>query len=559
MPTKDILPLKNTSNVAILNAIRYDATLGYQNRIPEATKANVQDVVRNLQAFRPHWNEFVDALVNRIGLVICRNSSWTNPLGEFKRGILEYGDTIEEVQTGLLLAHRYDPDREYGEKVLFAQELPDVQSNFHTVDRQEFYKVTLNDTLLKRAFLSGSGLSEFAAQLMEAPSTSDQWDEFILTCSLFAEYEKNGGFFHVNVPDVSSMSSNQADAQGALRKLRAYADNLTFMSTRYNAAHMPMAAKREDLVIFCTPEFQSGIDVNGLAAAFNVSFADAHGRIIPIPQEMFGVQGCQAIMTTRDFFVIADKVFETTSQYNPASLGTNYFLHRHEVISASRFVPAILFTTNDTEATVGISYSVASVTAPTILALADGTVPTSAQRGGMLPLTATANATSVPADAGVAPTAVLWSLTGNNSTRTYITQTGVLHVGGDETSSSVTVKATSVYVDPVNPRTDSKSATAAISITGNMLPAWPEAGSLASIKIAGQSVPGVNAGTATYTMTMPTGTVIKPGDVEVGTHNSANVQVDVKKTDATTYVVTVTVDPSDTAAPTVYTVTVTLA
>lgn len=557
MPTKDILPLKNTSNVAILNAIKYDATLSYQNRIPDATKANVQDVVRNLASYRPHWNEFVDALVNRIGLVIARNQSWTNPLGEFKRGILEYGDTIEEVQTGLLLAHRYDPDREYGEKVLFSQELPDVQSNFHTVDRQEFYKVTINDTLLKRAFLSGSGLSEFAAQLMEAPATSDQWDEFILTCSLFAEYEKNGGFFHVKVPDVSNMDSSQADAQGALRKLRAYADNLTFMSTRYNAAHMPMAAKRDELVIFCTPEFQSGIDVNGLAAAFNVSFADAHGRIIPIPQEMFGIDGCQAIMTTRDFFVIADKVFEMTSQYNAASLGTNYFLHRHEVISASRFVPAILFTTNDTEESITIKHTVASVAAPTILALSDGTVPTSIARGGMIPLSGQATVTSTPADA-VQPTAVMWSLTGANSTRTYITQAGVLHCGGDETATSLTVKATSVYVDPANPRLDSKSATLAIPVTGAMLPAWPEAGTIQSINIKGTEVPGVAVGTLTYTITMPVGTVLKASDVTVGTVNSADVNVTVTKTNATTYKVDIVVDGSDTAAATTYTVTVNL-
>ena len=557
MPTKDILPLKNTSNVAILNAIKYDATLSYQNRIPDATKANVQDVVRNLASYRPHWNEFVDALVNRIGLVIARNQSWTNPLGEFKRGILEYGDTIEEVQTGLLLAHRYDPDREYGEKVLFAQEIPDVQSNFHTVDRQEFYKVTINDALLKRAFLSGSGLSEFAGQLMAAPSTSDQWDEFILTCSLFAEYEKNGGFFHVKVPDVSNMDSSQADAQGALRKLRAYADNLTFMSTRYNAAHMPMAAKRDELVIFCTPEFQSGIDVNGLAAAFNVSFADAHGRIIPIPQEMFGIDGCQAIMTTRDFFVIADKVFEMTSQYNAASLGTNYFLHRHEVISASRFVPAILFTTNDTEASITINHTVASVAAPTILALSDGTVPTSVARGGMIPLSGQATVTSTPADA-VQPTAVVWSLTGANSTRTYITQAGVLHCGGDETATSLTVKATSVYVDPANPRLDSKSATLAIPVTGAMLPAWPEAGSIQSINIKGTEVPGVAVGTLTYTITMPVGTTIKATDVTVGTVNSADVGVTVTKTNATTYTVSIVVDGSDTAAAATYTVTVNL-
>lgn len=556
MPTKDILPLKNTSNVAILNAIRYDATLGYQNRIPEATKASIQDTIKSLTSFRPHWNEFVDALVNRIGLVLARNQSWTNPLAEFKTGLLEFGDTIEEVQVGLLLAHRYDQDREYGEKVLFSQELPDVQSNFHSVNRQEFYKVTVNDQLLKRAFLSSNGLSDFAAKLMEAPMTSDQWDEFILMTSLFAEYERNGGFYQIGVPDVATYDSNRDDAQAALRKLRAAADNLTFMSTKYNAARMPMAARKEDLVIFTTPEFRSGIDVNALAAAFNLSFADATGRIIPIPQEQFGINGCQAIMTTKDFFVVADKIFETTSQYNPASLGTNYFLHRHQVISASRFVPAIMFTTRGNEDQINITYSVASVAAPTILALADGTVPTSVTRGGIIALAANVTATANPADVP-APSAVLWSVTGNTSTRTFITQTGVLHAGGDETASSLTVTARAVYVDPDNPRLDEKSNTATISVTGNMLPAWPESGAvLNSITIKGVTVPAVAPGTTTYALTLPAGTTVAVKDVTVGTMNSAEVKTTVSKV-AGGYTVTIVVDPSDPGNATTYTVNVT--
>ena len=38
MPTKDIVALKNTSQADILNAIKYDASLSYQQRIPDATQ-----------------------------------------------------------------------------------------------------------------------------------------------------------------------------------------------------------------------------------------------------------------------------------------------------------------------------------------------------------------------------------------------------------------------------------------------------------------------------------------------------------------------------------------
>ena len=35
----------DTSNIDILNAIRSDARLDYQNMVPEATKANIQETI----------------------------------------------------------------------------------------------------------------------------------------------------------------------------------------------------------------------------------------------------------------------------------------------------------------------------------------------------------------------------------------------------------------------------------------------------------------------------------------------------------------------------------
>lgn len=461
-------PLKKASNEAILNAIWNDSSSDYQRRIPYATQGAIQDTVKTLHQYRPLWNEFLDALINRIGSVIARNISWQNPLAEFKRGMLEYGDTIEEIQTGLLQAHIYDPDREYLERDLFGTEVPEVQTSFHTVNRQNFYKVTVNQPLLQRAFQADEGLSDFVTQLLEAPSTSDYWDEFLTTVQLFPEYENNGGFWHVNVPDVKDLESSEADAKSALRKMRAMADKLKFISTRYNAAHMPTFADRDDLVVFVSPEFNAAIDVEALASAFNTDRANMHGRIIPIPEEHFGVEGAQAIMTTKDFFVIADQRLENASQWNAAALHNNYFLHHWQVISASRFVPAVMFWTGQDDEVIEIRTPVESIAAP-VITNDDGEEVTEVQRG--LIYAATAEVTTNPED-GI-NVGVRWTVEGATSNRTHITPTGVLQVGGDEGASSLTVRGTTTWLDSEGIARAGESATTSVTVTGDPVIDWP--------------------------------------------------------------------------------------
>lgn len=49
-----------------------------------------------MMTYEATQNEFLSALVNRIGRVIITSKSYTNPLRVFKKGILEYGETIEK-------------------------------------------------------------------------------------------------------------------------------------------------------------------------------------------------------------------------------------------------------------------------------------------------------------------------------------------------------------------------------------------------------------------------------------------------------------------------------
>lgn len=462
---KDIRRLKSVENDIMLDRLRADLSLNYQHRIPEATKAGIEATLNSLTKYQAHWNEFISALVNRIGLVEARAMIWSNPLAEFKRGMLTYGDTIEEIQVGLLNSHTYDPDRENMEKVLFGTEIPDVQANFHTVNRQEFYKFTVNEALLKRAFLEPGGLSNFVTAMMTAPTTSDNWDEFLLTVSLFAEYEKNGGFYHVNVPDVRNIDSDGSEARLTLRKLRSLIETVQFPSTHYNAAKMPVFAKPEELVIFSTPEFKAAIDVEALAAAFNIDRMDVPSRIITIPSEHFGdgegsSEKTQAILTTKDFFVIADQKIETTEMPNPASLQSNFFLHHWEVISASRFVPAVkLWTGEDDSSPVTIAPPT-DISAMTVTDIDGVTVTGALTRGYIYQLTATAKNDN-DIDFGVT-----YSVTGNNSNRTHITDAGVIHIGPDETASSISIVRSVVGIPSI-------SATTSKTLTGDTSPDWP--------------------------------------------------------------------------------------
>lgn len=462
MPTLDVRELKEYDNTDLLAAIHRNASPDYQRRIPEPTKVGLQENLQNLASYRPAWNEFLDALINRIGLVLVKNNMWTNPLAKWKRGLLADGDTIEEINVGLIEAKAYNVDREAAEKILFGTHRPDVQVSYHKVNRRDRYDITVNEPLLRQAFINEQGgLQKFVGEIMSSPARSAQWDEFLLMCALLPEYYKAGGFFKVQVDDVTDLDSTAAEAKGLLRRIRGYATTLAFMNTAYNAAGMPMAVNPDELELIVTPEAQAAIDVEALAAAFNIDKQNVNMRVTVIPAEYWGIEGAQAILTTRDFWVVADQRIETASMWNPALLQNNYFFHHWQVISASRFVPAILFTT---EAGDVIEIDETPVTSLSTLSLVDGddVVVTDVERGHNYQLIGTAVTT--PADGY--NDAVRVEVVGNTSSHTYTTVNGVLYVAPDEEATTLTLRVTSVDNNDI-------TGDLTVDVVGDLLTLWP--------------------------------------------------------------------------------------
>lgn len=453
------------TNVEVANLIRLHASPDYQRRIPDVDKANVQQTLKDMWEYRPHRNEFAELLVNRIAREYVVFQQWNNKLGVFKKDQMVYGDTIEEIGVGLTKSERYDPNRNYLEGQIFGQRKPDIRTAFHRVNRQDVYPITIQEPMLRRAFLSDTGLSNFVAALMQSPLTSSEWDEYLLMAGLFREMYDLGAFFKQNVPDLTLATSDSADARHFLKLLRGWADKVGFIEPHYNLARLDTFIPVEKRVLFVTPEVKAALDVDGLAQLFNLDYGNLEYRVITVRQEDVRIEGFQALLTTEDFFMVVNTLLENTSANNPVGLFQNFFHHIQQIISASPMAPGILFTSTEASDVIEITPTpVQSVTVE--VQDVDGNVVTQVERGQVYNIVGTA--VTNPEGGYNDATRLEIDPTTSDSTFTYLVQEGMFIVGLNEGSDSITINA---YATDT-PYPDQISASVSVAVVGDKV-TWP--------------------------------------------------------------------------------------
>ena len=180
MPTQPKNKKLSANTVDILNVIRNNATHNYKDYVPEATEDidSIRAIGNIIMSMPNLQNEFISSLVNRIAMVLITSKSYDNPWRFFKKGLLEYGETVEDVFVNL--AKVYSFDQETAESEVFKREKPDVRTAFHTMNYQKFYKVTISDRELRQAFLSLDGVTDLIAKIVESVYTSANYDEFLV-------------------------------------------------------------------------------------------------------------------------------------------------------------------------------------------------------------------------------------------------------------------------------------------------------------------------------------------------------------------------------------------
>lgn len=430
------------NSVDILNTIRNSATPYYKHMIPQA-KANtgsIRQIGNIMMNYEPLQNEFLSALYNRIGRVIITSKMYYNPWAPFKKGLMELGETVEEIFVNIAKAHSFNP--ETAETNFMKREIPDVRAAFHTMNYQKFYKATISNDQLRQAFLSWQGITDLIAKIVDAMYTAHNYDEFQVMKYMLARNILNGYLYPVTVAQV-----DKENAPDIVTEIKAVSNELVYESTEYNLNGVYTFTEKNDQFIITNARFDAVMDVNVLASAFNMDKVEFMGHRVQIDgfdridenrmnelfaddpnagyvpltsEEKAALKAVPAVLVDRDYFMIFDNLYKFTEDYNGEGLYWQYWYHAWKTFSTSPFANAVIFVPG----TPGVTSVTVSPATATV------------NKGAMLQL----NAAVVTE--GFAPKSVVWSIDSELST---ISQNGLLSVSPDETAGSITVTATSTF------------------------------------------------------------------------------------------------------------------
>lgn len=475
MPTipKKTKSLNEMNSADIINVTREEIGGTFADQVPMALKegdtlpngarataadslASLRGIGEVVMTYQPLQNAFLSALVNRIGRVIITSRLYENPWAGFKKGLLEYGETIEEIFVNLAKPYQYDPVK--AEDRVFKRRIPDVRAAFHSMNYQKFYPTTVSNDQLRQAFLSWQGITDLIGKIIEQVYTGANYDEFLVMKYMIARAALDGKIHPVNVPAVTA-----DNARAVTTSMVAQAKKLAYMSSEYNYAGVKTYTDPRFLYMILTSDVESVFDVEVLALSFNMNKAELIGRQIGVDgfgtfdtdrlAEIFAddpytdytpftsaqltqLSTIQGLMVDESWFMIFDNYSNMTEIYNPEGLYWNYFYHVWKTFSISPFSNALLFTTVESSVT-GVNITPAT---PTVA------------KGTTQPFTATVETT------GFASKELVWTLDNTANPTVVLNKDNSVYVPSDANNSAVRLTATSVF----NP---TKFATVTINIS----------------------------------------------------------------------------------------------
>ena len=332
--------------IELLNTIRDNASQAYQDRVPEATRNNIESVGEAITDLNNAvtYNEFINSLANMIYAPELIDKSWSNPLGKFKKGKKTFGDTVEEIYNNFIKAQTFDQTG----SGLLTRNLPDTKTVFHRMNRQDKYKLTDSPELLTKAFKSYEGVGAFVQNLYTTLRNSAEFDEYILMRQLFAQAYENNAMVVVPVADPQA---SEANAKAFIKTIKTLSGLMEYPSSDYNAYLTAQSDDNKPIVTFSKKDEQILIldvptdtvcNVDVLAYAFGRDLLAFNTEVKQLI-DCFPIEGMIGALVDKNFFQVYDDLFTFREFDNPEGLWRNHLLHVHQTIGYSILTNAIAF------------------------------------------------------------------------------------------------------------------------------------------------------------------------------------------------------------------------
>lgn len=348
----------------VFNVVRENSSKVFMETVPSATEDNIQTLSNILfnDAYQPMLNEFVTNLINRIGLTIIRNKTFSNPLSILRKGSMPLGTDIQDLYENPAEAEQYELSNTAMAKLLTITD-PDTHVAYYRRNRKDLYTKTISRENLQGAFVSWEKFESYISSITTSLYSGNYIHEFELTKSLVdGAYDNNKV-----IVEIVSAVTDETTAKAFIKKCRSLFNKMKLPSTQYNAYSKFSGAKgtiktwtEEDrFVLIVTSDVMAEVDVDVLARAFNIENTKFLGRVIEV--DSFENEEIQAILCDESWFQIYENLMRFDEFYNARTMTWNEYLHVWQTYAICPFANAVVFATAQPKPATAISVSDVSV------------------------------------------------------------------------------------------------------------------------------------------------------------------------------------------------------
>ena len=340
-----------------LNAIREISSTIYHEYVPVIDDStDISAFATPILEYPVVYNEFCDVLVNKLVYSQFETMTFNNPLRVLEGDRIPLGYAGEHVYTNPAQARGFNVNDFAGLLVKYES---DTKVEYHTINSDVQYCVTVARQQLKKAMTSWDNLAEFITQLSNSLYNGCYIDEFRWTKNIISgAYKENRGV----IQTISAVSSADT-AKAFVEKARELFLNFQLPSTNFNAwaknggAGRPITtwSRPEDIVMVVRNDIRAKLDVEVLASAFNIDRTTLLGNIITVDNfDSYDDEGTKVFdgsaivggLFDRAWFKIKTQDMFMENFYNANNRTMQYYLNVIRMYNMSLFANGVIFATS---------------------------------------------------------------------------------------------------------------------------------------------------------------------------------------------------------------------
>ena len=253
---------------------------------------------------------------------------------------------------------------------------PDTHVAYYRRNRKDMYTKTISRENLQGAFVSWEKFEDYISAITTSLYSGNYIDEFKLTKALVDGAYDND---KVIVEQITAPVDN-ATSKAFVKKVRSMFSKLSFPSTEYNAYSKFSGAKgeittwtdKDRIILMITADALAEVEVETLAQAFNLSYADMQARIVVV--DSFENSEIVALLCDEAWFQIYENIMRFDEFYNARVMAWNEYLHVWQTYAICPFANAVVFATAKPKPATAISMSSSNIVGASVGDTSTGSV-----------------------------------------------------------------------------------------------------------------------------------------------------------------------------------------